>query len=124
MSVLANSTLTQIAAPGPADREGNPGAPVAVWSGRAPAYLKRARRSVVSGGQQVAARTDVLTVLDSAGAAGALAAAGADWEASIVTVEDQRAGTPVTRTFGVTAAEHRQAGTVADSVRLELGRAA
>ena len=124
MTALANSVLTQIAAPGPADREGNPGAPVAVWSGRAGAYLKRARRSVVSGGQQVAVKADVLMVLDSAGAAAALATAGADWEASIVTVEDQRTTPAVVRSFNVTAAEHRQAGTLADSVRLELGGAA
>lgn len=124
MTTLANSILTQIAAPGPADREGAPGAQVEVWSGRAAAYLKRVRRSKVSGGQQVAVKTDVLTILDSAGAAAALAAAGAGWEASIVTVEDRRQLVPVVRVFNVAAAEHRQAGTIADSVRLELGRAA
>ncbi len=120
MTVLANSVLTQVTVPGGLDRTGEPGAPVTVWAGRAPAYLKRVDRAVVSGGVEMQVKRDTLTILDRAGAA--IAQAGADWDASVVTVEDRRAATPVTRTFTVKAAEHRQAGTIADSVRLELDR--
>lgn len=114
-----NALLVEIAQPGPLDRNGDPGAPVAVWSGSAAGYLKRVRRSTVSGGQQVTVHLDVFTLLGSQGAP-VLEQAGPDWEASTVVIEDQRGSTPVRRRFTVTEMENRAAGTIADSVRLEL----
>lgn len=117
--MLTNAVLTQIASPGPLDRHGDPGAPVVTWTGRAPGYLKRTRRSVLSGGAQVRVVVDTFTVLATAGAP-ASQVAGADWEASTVVIEDRRSSTPISRRFRVAAMENRAAGTRVDSVRLEL----
>lgn len=119
MSVLANAVLTQIATPGPTGNSGDPGAPVPVWAGRAPGYLKRTRKTVLSGGVSVKVATDVFTILGSAGAP-IIEVAGPDWEASSVVIEDQRTATPVSRRFTVNAMENRAAGTIVDSLRLEL----
>jgi hypothetical protein len=119
MNPLANAVLTQIAAPGDLARNGDPGTPVEVWAGRAAGYLKRTRKSVLSGGAQVRVVTDVFTILASSGAP-VIEIAGADWEASTVVIEDQRTAVPVVRRFGVAAMENRAAGTIVDSVRLEL----
>lgn len=114
-----NAILREIANPGPVDRNGDPGTPVAVWSGLARGYLKRVRRTVVSGGQNVNVHRDIFTILALAGAP-ALEQAGPDWEASTVVIEDRRGSSPVTRRFTVTAMENRAAGTLVDSIRLEL----
>lgn len=121
MSFLTNAVLTAIEAPGAPDAYGDPTSTgTAVWAGRASAYLKRSRRSLVSGGQQMVVRTDILYVLDVDSPSNALAAAGASWEACTITIQDLRTGTPVARRFQVSAAEHRAAGTTVDSARLEL----
>lgn len=120
MSALVNATLTKITAPGEADRKGKPTPGDVLWEGRAGGYLKRNRRTQISGGVEVAIRSDVFTILTAAGAP-MLAAAGPDWEATTVTIEDRRIPrAPVTRTFRVDEMEHRAAGTSVDSVRLEL----
>lgn len=120
MSVLANAVLTQITSAGSPDAYGDPTAGTVLWTGRAPGYLKRQRGTRLgANGQQVDARADTFTILNTAGAA-ILEAAGADWEATTVTIEDQRTSPPVTRTFTVRAMENRAAGTIVDSVRLEL----
>ncbi len=117
--MLFNAVLTEIATPGPLAPNGDPGDPVSVWTGRASGYLKRVRRSVLSGGAQVRVATDTFTILTSAGAPAAMVA-GPDWEASTVVIEDRRASTPVVRRFTVAAMENRAAGTSVDSIRLEL----
>jgi hypothetical protein len=115
-----NAVITAITGPGSPDESGDPRDDGAVlWSGRAWGYLKRSDRTVLSGGNQVKVQADVFTVLDTAGAP-LLAESGPDWTATTVTIEDHRKLAPVTRTFRVDAMEHRAAGTVADSVRLEL----
>lgn len=131
MSVLANAVLLEIREPGaPLDNgDPNPEGGSLLWSGRAAGYLKRVRRSQTVRGDvsgtgtgvslQIPVRLDIFTILDSAGAP-VIATAGADWEASTVLIEDQRTATPVLRRFTVASMEHRQAGTIADSVRLEL----
>jgi hypothetical protein len=119
MSVLANALLLAITGPGAPDRNGDATTGEDLWTGRAGGYLKRARRSTVSGGQQLLVKTDTLTILDQAVAA-AITASGATWEASTVLIEDRRSAVSVLRRFTVTAAEHRAAGTICDSVRLEL----
>lgn len=117
--MLTNAVLTEIAAPGPADRNGDPGAPVPVWTGRAEGYLKRERRTVLSAGAMADVRRDIFWLLNNAGAP-ALAAAGPDWEASTVVIEDMRSGTPVPRRFTVSGFENRVTGTPVDNMRLEL----
>lgn len=123
-----NAVLTKITGAGAPDRYGDPGAGQVLWSGRAAGYLKRVRRSVLSmrlsvegsgGGVQTDVRVDIFTILASASAP-VVEVAGPDWEATTVEIEDQRTSPPVVRTFTVTAMENRAAGTIADSVRLEL----
>lgn len=121
MSVLANAVLTAIYAPGSPDEYGDTTDGSVLWAGRASGYLKRSRRSVVSGGRELQIRRDVFTILATAGAP-VLTVAGPDWEATTVTIEDQRVSPPVTRRFTVVAMEDRAAGTIVDSVRLELDR--
>lgn len=119
--MLDNAVLTEIRGPGTLDAYGDPAddGPV-LWSGRAAGYLKRTRKSVLSGGAQVDVKTDVFWLLDSAGAP-VLQTAGPDWEAATVVIEDRRvASSPVTRRYTVNAMEHRQAGTPVDNLRLEL----
>jgi hypothetical protein len=116
---FANAVLTEIAAPGPLADNGDPGTPVAVWTGRAPGYLKRSSKSILSAETNVKVPVDTFTILDSAGAP-IVAEPGPDWEASTVVIEDRRTGVAVARRFTVNAAEHRAAGTIVDSLRLEL----
>lgn len=119
MPVTANAALLEIARPGALDDSGDPGTPVAVWTGRAAGYLKRERISEVRDGVQADVRKDVFIILRATGAP-ALEAAGPDWEASTVVIEDQRTPTPVARRWSVVAMENRAAGTTVDSIRLEL----
>lgn len=119
MAPVTNAVLLAINGPGSPDRYGDPGGPSVLWTGRAPGYLKRTRRTVVSGGEQIDVRRDVFIILRTAGAP-VSEVAGPDWEATTVTIEDLRDTAPVTRTFNVTQMENRAAGTSVDSVRLEL----
>jgi hypothetical protein len=119
MEEFDNAVLVEIATPGPLDAYGDPGTPVPVWTGRAGGYLKRIRKTVLSGGASVRVATDVFTILDSH-AAPILVEAGPDWTASSVVIEDRRTAMSVTRRFRVNAFEHRAAGTEVDSCRLEL----
>lgn len=131
MSVVANAVLTEIKGPGTLTPNGDPASNGTVlWSGRANGYLKRQKKSAISGhgqaqgsalatGQHVTVNIDVFTILRSAGSP-PLAIAGADWEACTVVIEDRRTSPAVTKRFRVNAAENRAAGTIADSVRLEL----
>jgi hypothetical protein len=119
MAPVTNAVLTAISGPGAPDAYGDPGTPGSLWSGRARGYLKRVRKTVVSGGEQVEVRRDIFTILASAGAP-VLEVAGPDWEATTVTIEDHRGTSPVTRSFAVVMMENRAAGTSLDSVRLEL----
>lgn len=116
---FTNATLTEIAQPGPLGPNGDPGDPVVVWSGRARGYLKRLRRTVISGGQDVRLKRDIFTVLNSAGAP-PVETAGPDWEACTVVIDDERELTTRTRRYAVRGAENRAAGTPVDSIRLEL----
>lgn len=128
---LTNAVLTKITGPGVPDRSGDPGAGTVLWTGRAAGYLKRIHRTALGPGlqvagsassQQVRVKVDVFTILNTTGAP-ILEAAGADWEATTVTIEDCRTRTPVTRVFRVVAMENRAAGLIVDSVRLELEEA-
>lgn len=131
MSVTTNAVLTRIQQPSatggavdldsygdPVDTDPGEGY-TSVWTGSAPAYLKRVDRTVFKDGVAQRVRVDVLWLLDTAGAP-VRAVAGGNWEASRLTVIDQRTATPVTRTWLVQAAEHRAAGTDVDNLRLEL----
>lgn len=115
---MTNALLVEVATPGAPDRNGDPGASTAVWTGSAECYLERVDHQALSGGQQVTVRADTLTILD--GKVPAAIVSGPDWKATILTVEDRRDATPVTRVFNVTGAEH-VAFNLLDSTRLELG---
>jgi hypothetical protein len=116
---LANATLTKIERPGALGDNGDPGTPIAVWTGAAPAFLERQDRDVLSGGVQVTVKMDTLIVFDKAGANVAAIIAGADWKATTVVVADERLPTPVTRRFTVTGLEH-EANSTLDHVLLTL----
>jgi hypothetical protein len=116
---FTNATLTEIAQPGPLAANGDPGDPVVVWSGRARGYLKRLRRTVISGGEDVRLKRDIFTILNTAGSP-PVETAGPDWEACTVVIDDERETETKTRRFTVRGAENRAAGTPVDSVRLEL----
>lgn len=117
MLVADNATLLKVENASGRDREGEP-AYAQVWEGEATCYLKRRRRSVLTGGEQVNDRRDILFILDQESAP--IPVAGADWEASRVTVTDRRTTSPVTKTFNVTMAEHLASGTTVDYTRMEL----
>ena len=121
-SPFFNCYLTAIVGPADVDDYMQPtGAGTSLWTGRAPAYLKRARRGAQDQGMERKGATDTLFVLDAA-LAPVLEAAGRDDQATTVTVEDHRVATTVTRSFTVLGVEHRAAGTSVDSVRLDLDR--
>lgn len=114
-----NAVLLEVLGPGTPDRYGDTGDGASVWTGRASGYLKRERRTGQSGGDQVNARRDVFFILDTAGAP-VLEAAGPDWSATKVKIEDRRQSPPRIRTFTVNTMEHRQGGAMSSNVRLEL----
>ncbi|HZP14702.1 MAG TPA: hypothetical protein VFA96_02680 [Nocardioides sp.] len=120
MNVFANATLQEIRGPSPIDGYGNPtGQGPVLWAGSANGYLKRARRQRKQSGEADRGLTDTFTILRTA-LAGALEVAGPAWEATTVVIADQRTGTTIRRRFSVRGMENRAAGTIADSVRLEL----
>lgn len=113
----SNAVLVKIQGPGAPDRSGDPNQGPVVWEGEARGFLARERHDEVSGGVQVPVRRDVFTLLDEV--APALMAAGPDWEASTVTVRDERGEPPVDVVFMVTGMEHTAHGLL-DSVLLTL----
>lgn len=119
MNVLTNSTLVEIAKPGTLAPNGDPSEPVTVWTGAAKGYLKRSRRQTVSKGESVVVRRDTFTIMSTAGAP-AIEQAGGDWEAYTVVIDDERTSSTQRRRFTVRGMENRAAGTIADSIRLEL----
>ena len=121
-SPFFNCYLTAIVGPADVDDYMQPtGAGATLWTGRAPAYLKRARRGSQDQGIERKGATDTLYVLDTS-LAPILEVAGRAGEATTVTVVDGRTATPVTRTFTVLGMEHRGAGLSVDSVKLDLDR--
>lgn len=117
-----NAYLTAITGPASVGDYMQPTGPgSSLWTGSAPAYLKRARRGSQDQGVERKGATDTLFVLDTS-LAPILEAAGRDDQATTVTVEDHRAATTVTRTFTVLGTEHRAVGTSVDSVRVDLDR--
>lgn len=117
--IFQNATLVEIAKPGPLAPNGDPGAPVAVWKGKARGYLKRVKRMALSGGENVLVRRDVFTLLRTEGAP-VVEQAGADWEAYTVVIEDKRTNAPEQHRYVIRGMENRAAGTPVDSIRLEL----
>jgi hypothetical protein len=116
---LANATLTVIETPGPLTGSGDPGTPVAVWTGEARGFLERRDRDVLSGGVQVREQTDVFRLFDAEGAPVASLRSGADWHAATVVISDERLATAVLWRFTVVGVEHEADGTL-DHVLLTL----
>lgn len=117
---FANATLTAINGPGAPDAYGDTTDGSELWTGEARGYLTRIARTVVSSGEQLFIKQDIFA-LPRTESAPILEAAGPDWTATSITIEDRRdpAGA-VTRTFRVKAMEDRAAGTILDHIRLEL----
>lgn len=114
-----NAALLELNGPGTPDSYADvPTKGPSLWSGRAPAYLKRERRRTVSGGEVILVERDVLTVRRETGAP-PIEVPGDQQGATTVLVEDRRS-TPVTRRFRVISVDNRAAGTIADAIRLEL----
>lgn len=116
---LANARLLEIATPGTLGVNGDPGTPVAVWTGSAEAFLERHDHDVLSGGAQVRVQATTLRVFDEAGATVALLRTGADWEAASVVVEDRRGVATVTKRWTIAGMEHESDQTL-NSVLLTL----
>ena len=119
---LANATLTKIESPGALAGNGDPGAPVTVWTGTAAGFLQREDRDVLSDGIQVHVTADTFLLFDKAGAPAAAIVAGSDWQASTVVISDERTTPAVLRRFSVTGMEHEADGTL-DHVLLTLNAA-
>lgn len=129
MSLPANAHLVAVAQAGPRARNGDPGAPVTVWTGQVRAYLtSRERIRALAATRQTALlledaeRVEVLVVgLRALRAAGApTPAAGADWKAHTVVIADARTQPAVQRRWTVDGAQVRAAGTPVDDVVLQL----
>lgn len=116
---LSNADLTQIATHGTLADNGDPGVPVAAWTGTAPAFLLETDTDTLSADIEVQTKGVKLRVFDSAGAPAALFVAGADWSASTVVIADRRLSTVATRRWSVIGLEREQDGTL-DSVLLTL----
>lgn len=121
MSVTANSTLTAVHAHGAVDSYDGTGTEgTLVWEGTAPGCLTRVRQTRQTDGVERKGATDRFVILSRDAPAGMTP--GPDWEASTVTIRDERGPTPVERTFRVLGLDHRAAGLSVDSTRLELDR--
>ena len=123
LNELANATLTKVETAGTLARNGDPGAPVVVWTGQARGFLERADRDVLSGGAQVKVKTDTFILFDEESRdetvpIGSILA-GADWEATTVVISDERTPTPVVRRFTINGMEHQADGTL-DHILLTL----
>lgn len=116
---LSNADLTQIATPGPLATNGDPGTPVAVWTGTAPGFLQRQAADILSSEVEVSTPKDTFRLFDAAGAPPVLLAAGPDWSGVTVVVADRRLSPVVTRRFAVIGLEREQDGTL-DGVLLTL----
>ncbi len=119
MTTPTNAFLRSVHPPGPVSVRGQAAVGDPAWTGRAPGYLKRDRRTASTKGQQVDVRLDVL-VIRRVAAVRVLPVAGSAWEGYTVVIEDRRTGTPLLRRFRVAAMENRAAGSIADSFRIEL----
>jgi hypothetical protein len=115
--LLANSVLLEICAPGPLANNGDPGAPVTVWSGEAPGSLQRTRREGTSGERERAIRDVTFHVYDAVAPADELA--GASWEGSTVVIRDETRPTSVTTRWTVKGSVKETEGTL-DAITLEL----
>jgi hypothetical protein len=113
-----NVTVLEVAAPGGLDRHGEPTSVTVTWTGRVRAYLHAPRMARQDDGRGVDARPVRLTFHGSAPSAllDALTA-GTDAAACEVTVVDDAGTEEIFTAKGLT---RYQAGTLADSVRVEL----
>lgn len=115
-----NAALIEVRAPGALDKYGKQTVlGTVLWVGRAPGYLKRPRRSTVTGGDERTVKGDELILRAVLGVPTRIAP-GAAWDGATVTVDDFRDGNGVRRRFRVQAADLRGVGSLVDSLRLDL----
>lgn len=115
---LANATLLEIASPGPLAPNGDPGDPVAVWTGEAQGMIDRTRKEGTVGEREQQNKHVTFKVFDAAGAP-AVEMAGSVGEATTVVIEDRSTPTPVTTRWTIKGIIRVGEGTL-DNVTLEL----
>lgn len=92
--------------------------PTTLWTGDLEAFIKRERKTIISGGANTPVDFDVLIVRDPPKVL-TDAKSGDEGTGHTILVRDQRDGTNTDLRFRITALEHRGAGE-SRSVRLEL----
>lgn len=116
-----NATLTAVKGASTIDRYGDPGTPTTLWSGTVRGYLKRPRISRTGTDREEDLKLDTFTIRGEAASPVLQSlAAGANAEAVTVTIIDYRKPTAATNTYKIKGLEILSAGSIADSVRLEL----
>jgi hypothetical protein len=119
----SNATITTVTGPATIDRYGDPATSSTLWSGTVRGYLKRPRMIRTGTDREEDLKTDTFTIQgEPASPILQSLASGPDAESVTVTIIDQRKPTSVTNTYKVKGLEILAAGSVADSVRLELRR--
>lgn len=112
----SNATLTAIETPGPLAGNGDPGEPVAVWTGEARGFLERQDRDALSDGVQARIQMDTFTLFDVEALAHDIALEtlrpGADWQATSIVVRDERLSPATLWRFTIRGAEHQADGTL------------
>lgn len=118
-----NATITTITGPGTIDRYGDIATTTPLWSGSIAGYLRRPRISRTGTDREEDLKLDTF-VLQGEAASPILKSlsSGPEAEAVQVTIIDRRKPTAVTNTYRIKGLDIISAGTVADSVRLELRR--
>jgi hypothetical protein len=114
---LANAVLLEIAGPGPLAENGDPGEPVAVWTGEAPGALSRTRTERDQNGIERQVKSISFHVYDEVAPADELA--GASWGASTVVIRDESYPTSTTSRWTVNGLVKETEGTL-DGITLEL----
>lgn len=118
-----NATITTVSGAATVDRYGDPATTSTLWSGNVTGYLKRPRMSRTGTEREEDMKTDSFVIHgDQASPILQSLSSGADAEAVTVTIVDHRKPSPSTSTYKVKGLEILAAGTVADSVRLDLRR--
>lgn len=117
----ANAVVTELADPGADDGTGDPGAPVPVWTGTAPAFLKRERRTHSVGDVEEVTTVDTLRIFDTEGIPTAFKT-GSPATAQTLVIDDQRGGGSEIRRWTIAGILDRNAHGTLDSTLLELTR--
>lgn len=118
-----NCTVVDVRRPGALDRYGDvsdPSDASPIWEGRVPAHIRREEIHGTESNRSTRLERDVLYIRGAYGVPVSEITPGDQKSGSTVLVDDLRGSTTVRRRFRVVKVSNRAAGTIADSVRLEL----